>query len=73
VFQPKLEFVGAEISSNFCFFIHNIGYSHARKPFEGSKDMDFSLVSAKNLIQKNGSIGWGQVKVAEKMQKHPYL
>jgi len=49
VFQPKLEFVGVEIFTNFCFFIHNFGYRHARKPFKGSKDADFCLVSEKNL------------------------
>jgi len=59
VFQPKLEFVGAEIFTNFCFFIHNFGYRYAREPFKGSKDADFCLVSKKNLSQKNGSIGRG--------------
>ena len=37
------------------------------------KDMDFGLVSEKNLGQKNRPIWWGQVKVAKKMQKHPHL
>jgi len=42
------------------FFIHNYGYRYARKPFKGSKEADFCLVSEKkNLSQKNGSIGWG--------------
>jgi len=59
VFQPKLGFVGAEIFTNFCFFIHNFGYAYARKPVKGSKDVDFCLVSKKNLSQKNGSMGWG--------------
>jgi len=59
VFQPKLGFVGIEIFINFCFFIHNFGYSYARKPFKGSKDAVFCLVSAKNLSQKNRSMGWG--------------
>jgi len=40
-------------------FIHNFGYRYARKPFKGSKDADFCLVSKTNLSQKNGSIGWG--------------
>jgi len=53
VFQPKLEFVGAEIFTNFSFFIHNFGYRYARKPFKGSKDTDFFLVSEKNLSPKN--------------------
>jgi len=51
--------LGAEIFTNFCFFIHNFGYGYARKPFKGSKDADFGLVSEKNLSQKNGSMGWG--------------
>ena len=54
MFQPKLGFVGAEIFTNFCFFIHNFGYRYARKPFKGSKDVDFCLVSENNLSQKNG-------------------
>jgi len=37
------------------------------------KDVDFGLVSEKNLGQKNRPIWWGQVKVAKKMQKHPHL
>ena len=67
--------MGAEIFTNFCFFIHNFGYRYARKQFKGFKDVDFCLVSEKNLIQKNDQ--WvgaqGQVKVAKKMQKHPHL
>jgi len=59
VFQPKLGFVGAEILTNFCFFIHNFGYRYARKPFKGSKDTYFGLVSEKSLSQNNGSMGWG--------------
>jgi len=76
VFQPKLEFVGTEIFTNFCFFIHNFGYRYARKPFKGCKDADFCLVSAKNLSQKNGSIGCGPGPGKggqKKMQKHPPL
>ena len=42
-----------------CFFIHNFGYRYARKPFKGSKDAVFCLVSEKNLSQNNRSIGWG--------------
>jgi len=61
VFQPKLGFVGVEIFTNFCFFIHNFGYRYARKLFKDSKDADFCLVSEKNLSQKNGSMGWGPV------------
>jgi len=53
VLQPKLEFVGAEIFTNF-FFIHNFGYIYARKPFKGSKDVDFCLVSEKNLAKRMG-------------------
>jgi len=59
VFHRKLELLGAEILTNFCFFIYNCGYRYARKPFKGSKDADFCQVSKKNLSQKNGSIGWG--------------
>jgi len=51
--------VGAEIFNNFCFFIHKFGCRYDRKLFKGSKDADFCLVSAKNLSQKNGSMGWG--------------
>ena len=58
MFQPILEFVGAEIFTNFCFFIHNFGYRYGRKPFKGSKDADFGQVSEK-IEPKNGSIGWG--------------
>jgi len=43
----------------FVFFIHNFGYSYARKPFKGSKDVGFCLVSEKKLGQKNGLMGWG--------------
>ena len=59
VFQPKLGFVGAEIFTNFCFFIHNFGYNYVRKLFKGFKDADFCLVSKKNLSKKHGSIAWG--------------
>jgi len=59
VFQPKLGFVGAEIFTNFCFFIHIFGYRYARKPFKGSKDTDFCLVSENNLSHKNGSLAYG--------------
>ena len=52
VFQPKLGFVGTEIFTNFCFFIHNFGYRHARKPFKGIKDAYFCLVSEKKLEPK---------------------
>jgi len=73
VLQPKLEFVGTEIFTNFCFFIHNFGYRYARKPFKGSEDVDFCLVSEKNLSQKNGSIGWGPGKGGQKNAKTPPL
>jgi len=48
----------------------------ARKPFKGSKDADFCLVSEKNLSQNNGPMGWSPgpgVKVAKKLKKHPHL
>jgi len=51
--------VGAEIFTNFCFFVHNFGYRYARKPFKGSKDADFGLVSKTILIQNDGPMGWG--------------
>jgi len=69
VSQPKLEFVGAEIFTNFCFFIHNFDYRYARKPFKGSKDANFSLVSKKNFSQKNGSMDWGPGKGGQKNAK----
>jgi len=42
--------------------------SHSRAV---SEDVDFGLISEKNLSQNNGSMGWGQgqVKVAKKTQK----
>jgi len=55
------------------FFIRNYGYRYARKPFKGSKEADFCLVSEKkkNLSQKNGSIGWGPGKGDQKNAKTP--
>jgi len=47
VIHPRLGFVGAEIFTNFWDFIHNFGSRYARKPFKGSKDADFGLVSKK--------------------------
>ena len=68
-----LIFCGHLLAGPGCF-IHNFGYRYARKPFKGSKNADFGLVSEKNLGQKNGSMGWGPGpgKVAKKMQKHPH-
>ena len=40
--------MGVEIFTNLFFFIHNFGYRYARKPFKGSEDADFGLVSEKN-------------------------
>jgi len=67
--------VSAKIFTDFCFFIHNFGYRYARKPFKGSKDADFCLVSEKKLSQKNGSIGWGPGpgKAGQKKAKTPPL
>jgi len=48
-----------KFSPIFVFLSNNFGYRYARKPFKGSKDADFGLVSEKNLSQKNGSMGWG--------------
>jgi len=59
VFQPKLGFVGTEIFTNFCFFIHNFGYRYVRKPFKGSKDADFCLVSEKKIKPKEWVNGLG--------------
>jgi len=59
VFHPRLGFVGAEILTNFCFFVHNFGYRSARKPFKDSIDADFGLVSKKILSQNNDSMVWG--------------
>ena len=55
------------------FFIHNFGYRYARKPFKGSKDVDFCLVSETNLSQKDGSIVWcpGPGKGGQKNPKTP--
>ena len=68
VFHPRLGFVGAEIFTKFCFFVHTFGYRYARKSFKGSKDADFGLVcktnSAKILAQWVGVKG--QVKAAIK-------
>jgi len=64
--------VGAEICTKFCFFPNNFGYRYARKPFKGSKDADFDLVSKKILSQNNGSMGLGPGpgKGSQKKQKH---
>jgi len=59
VYSTQVGFVGAEIFTNFCFFIHNVGYRYARKSFKGSIDAEFGLVSEKILRQNNGSMGWG--------------
>jgi len=40
--------VDAEIFTNFCFLVHNFGSGYARKPFKGSKDVNYNLVSIKN-------------------------
>jgi len=54
VLLPRLGFVSAEIFTNFVFYIDNVGYRYARKPFKGSKDADFGLVSEKMLSQSSG-------------------
>ena len=75
VLHPRLGLVGAEIFTNFCFFVHNFGYKYARKPFKGSKDAEFGLVSKKTWAKIMGQ--WvgvqGKVKAAKKKQKHPHL
>jgi len=57
------------------FFVYNFGYRYARKPFKGSKDPDFGLVSKKILSQNNGSMGWGlgPGKSGQKKSKKPTL
>jgi len=37
--------------TNFMFFGHNFCTRNSRKPIKGSKDLDFSLVSTKNLSE----------------------
>jgi len=64
--------VGAEIFTNFCFFVHNFGYRYERKSFKGSKDADFGLASEKILSHNNGPIGWGPGP-GKGSQKHPHL
>jgi len=56
VIHPRLEFVGAEILTIFCFSWHNFSSRYARKPINGSKDSYDSLVSKTNLSQKIGSL-----------------
>jgi len=61
--------------TNFCIFIHNFGCRYSRKPFKGSKDVHFDLVSEKNFSQKNGSMGWGPGpnKIGQENAKTPPL
>ena len=75
VLHPRLGFVGAEIFTKFCFFVHNFSYRYARKSFKGSKDADFGLVPKKILSQNNGSMDWGpgKGKSGQKKPKHPHL
>jgi len=47
VIHPRLEFVGVEIFTNFCFLWHGFGSRYARKPIKASKDSDGSLVTKK--------------------------
>jgi len=65
--------VGAEIFTNFCFFVHNFGYRYARKSFKGSKDADFGLVFKKSLakIVAQWVGAQGQVKVVKKSKNTP--
>jgi len=73
--HPRLGFVGVEIFTNFSFFINNFGYRYARKPFKGSKDADFSLISEQILSQNNGWLGWhpGPGKFGQKNAITPTL
>jgi len=57
VIHPRLAFVDVKILTNFCFVGHNFGSRYARNPLKCSKDSDDSLVSKKNLSQKNWLIG----------------
>jgi len=63
---PQVGVCGCRNFHQFVFFIHNFGYRYARKPFKGSEDADFGLVS-----EKNDWLAQGQVKMAKKTQKHP--
>ena len=75
VLHARLGFVSAEMLTNFGFFIDNFGYRYARKPFKGSKDAEFGLVSANILNQNIGWLGWrpGPGKVGQKKPKTPPL
>ena len=55
-------------SSKIGFLRHNFGYRYVSKPIKGLKDVDFSLVSKRNLSEKNGLFGWrpGPDKVGPK-------
>jgi len=54
VIHPRLEFVGVEILTTYCFLWLYFGSRCARKPTKSSKDSDDSLVSEKKLEPKNG-------------------
>jgi len=53
VMHPRLAFVWVDILTTFWFLGHNFGSRYARKPIKGSIDSDGSLVSKKNLREKN--------------------
>jgi len=44
--------VTSSFLSQIGFLCHNFGYRYARQPIKGLKDLDFSLVSNKNISQK---------------------
>ena len=52
VIHPRLDFVGVEILTTFCFLWNNFGSRYARKPIKGSKDSDDRLDSKTILAKK---------------------
>jgi len=68
---PRLEFVGVEILTTFCFLWHNFGSRYARKPIKGFKDSDDSVVSKTNFRKNIDRLDWrpGPDKVGHKKGK----
>jgi len=56
VIHSRFVFEGVKSWTTFWFSWHNFGFRYARKPSKGFKDSDDSLVSKKNLSEKNGSL-----------------
>jgi len=59
----------------FSFFSHNFRTRNARKLIKGSKDLDFNLVSIKNLSKILSTIDWGPGpdNLGQKGLNLPYL